>query len=110
MSIINNARDVKQIMILSAQADQLNKLLERGRITNEEYLDRFNELRRQYGLPPIAEDGAESAKWKRDEPDIGATDGRIKKVLEVWLSSNRAVSVVNMAAVKLSPSRFHICS
>jgi hypothetical protein len=50
--------DARQLLILSAQADQLARLRERKRITEVEYIGRLNSLRRKCGLPPIQEHSA----------------------------------------------------
>ena len=45
--------EAKQLLILAARADYLAQLRERKRISEEEYMQRLNELRRQCGLAPI---------------------------------------------------------
>ena len=43
----------KQLLILAAQADHLARMLELKRITEEQYIARLNDLRRQCGLYPL---------------------------------------------------------
>jgi hypothetical protein len=51
--MITTNLDMRQLMALSAQADHLAQQFMRNKITNAEYIGKLNELRQQYGLPPI---------------------------------------------------------
>ena len=51
--LITTNLDMRKLMSLSAQADYLAQQFMRNKITNAEYIGKLNELRQQYGLPPI---------------------------------------------------------
>jgi hypothetical protein len=43
----------RQLLVLAARADHLAKLRESKRLSEEDYIARLNELRRQAGLEPL---------------------------------------------------------
>jgi len=51
--------DAKRILAFSAQVDNLDRMREKKRITELQYINSLNELRGQCGLSPINRSGAQ---------------------------------------------------